>query len=87
MNVAFSGKCAIDGLAGVSFQATVDGVNIVCRVNTNALQDIDPPNRMNESLSQFESNQSAFQNIAERLIRNGRVKDGQLFITEADLHA
>ena len=59
----------------------------MCHVNTIALQDIDPPNRTNDSLSQFQSNQSAFQNIAERLIRNGRIKCGELFITEADINA
>lgn len=87
MNVSFSGKYAIDGLDGVSFQATVDGANIVCHVNTNALQDIDPSNRMNRPISQFEANRYFFQNIAEKLIRGGRVHNGQLYITENDLNA
>lgn len=87
MNISFSGKYAIDGLGGVSFQATVDSANIVCHVNPNALQDIDPPSRMNDSISQFEANQSSFQNIAEKLIRRGRVQNDQLYITEKDLNA
>lgn len=87
MNIEFSGDYAKDDETfGVSFQATVDGANIRCRVEGKALQDIDPPNRMNEPLFQFEANQSSFQKIAEKLIRSGRNKDGQLFITVADIH-
>lgn len=88
MSIEFSGKCAIDPeIPGVFFQATVDGVEIRCRVGTDVLQDIDPPNRMNEPLSQFKSNEFLFQKIAEKLIRSGRVKDGQLFITHANVLA
>ena len=87
MNVSFSGKYTIDGLGGVSFQASVNGVNIVCHVNTNALQDIAPSNCMNDPISQFEANQPSFQNIAEKLILAGRVQNGHLYITENDLNA
>jgi hypothetical protein len=88
MKIEFSGKLAIDSETfGVSFQATVDGVDIRCRVDNSTLQDIDPPNRMNDALSQFQANQSAFQTLAEKLIRSGRVKDGQLIITVDDIHS
>ena len=65
----------------------MDDVNIKCRVHTDALQDIDQSKRMDEPLSQFEANQSSFQNIAEKLIRNGRVQNGQLVISKDDIHA
>ena len=89
MNIEFSGNCAKDDETfGVSFQATVNGVDIRCRVDIDALQDIDPPNRMDDPLAQFKSNQSSFQKIAEKLIfTGGRVKDGQLLITPADVYA
>jgi hypothetical protein len=85
MIISFSGKYAENEVFGVSFQATVDGTHIVCRVDSDVLQDIDPQNRFNNALSQFESNQSTLQNIAEELIRNGKIKDGQLRITKNDI--
>ena len=88
MNIKFSGKWAIDPETfGVSFQATVDGVNIRCQVDTEALQDIDPSNSMGEPAQQFEANQFSFQEIAESLILSGQVKDGQLFITKENVVA
>lgn len=88
MNIEFSGKWAIDPETfGVSFQATVDGVHIRCRVDTEALQDIDPSNATSEPAQQFESNQFSFQEIAESLILSGRVKNCQIFITKADVLA
>lgn len=86
MNVSFSGKSATDPETfGVSFEAIVDGVQVRCRVSTEALQDIDPSSATADAASQFTSNRSSFERIAENLIRAGRVKDGQVFINSADL--
>ena len=86
MKIEFSGNSA-QLLEAVSFQASVDGANVSCRVSIEALQDIDPQNRMDNPLSQFSSNRSLIEHVAEKLIRNGRVINGQLYITNADLLA
>ena len=86
MKIEFTGNSA-QLLDAVSFQASVDGANVSCRVTIEALQDIDPPNRMDDPLSQFASNKSSIQHVAEKLIRSGRVINGQLDITNADLLA
>jgi hypothetical protein len=88
MIISFSGKWARDTETfGISFEATVDGAQVQCRVDTDALQDIDPSNATSDPESQFTLNQFFFQEIAETLIRDGRLKDGQLFIGGVDVRA
>lgn len=86
MNISFTGKPATDPETfGITFEAIVDGVQVRCRVSTEALQDIDPLSATSDAASQFASNHSSFERIAEKLIHAGRVKDGQVFINSADL--
>ena len=86
MNISFSGKSATDPETfGISFEAIVDEVQVRCRVRTEALQDIVPSIATSDAASQFASNRSSFERIAEKLIRAGRVNDGQVFINSADL--
>ena len=44
-----------------------------------------PSNATADAASQFRSNRSSVERIAENLIRTGGVKDGQVFIRSADL--
>ncbi len=86
MNISFTGKSYTDPeIFGITFEAIVDGVQVCCRISTEALQDIDPPSATSDAASQFASNRSSFEQIAEKLIHAGRVKDGQVFINSADL--
>jgi len=86
MNISFSGKSSTDPETfGISFEAIVDGVQVRCRVSTEALQDIDSSSATSDAASQFTSNSSSFERIAEKLIRAGRVNNGQVFINSADL--
>ena len=88
MNIEFSGNWAVNHVTfGINFDATVDGVKVVCIVETEALQDIDPSNTMNEPTEQFKANQYLFEEIAEALILEGKVKNGQLFISSSDVRA
>lgn len=88
MDIQFSGKCAIDHETfGVSFEAFVDGAQVRCRVDTDALQDINPSNAMDDPMSQFISNRFTFEEIARELILSGRLQNGQVFITGADVRA
>jgi hypothetical protein len=86
LDIRFSGKWAVDPETnGISFEARVDGDPVKCRVNIEALQDIEPTNALSASDFQFRSNQFIFQEIAEALIRAGKAKDGQLFIKSSDV--
>jgi Protein of unknown function (DUF1488) len=88
MNIEFSGKSAQNPETfGISFEALVDGAKVICQVSTEALQDIDPSNAMNEPTVQFSANQYLFQEIAEALILEGKVQNGQLFISSSDVRA
>lgn len=85
-DIQFSGQWAIDpDTFGVIFAATVNGEQVRCRVTTDALQDIDPENRMASPEDQFLQNQHELKTIAEGLIRDGRVNNGILTITSEDV--
>lgn len=80
MSVTFSGKFVENENFGVNFEAHHDGNKIICRVSHEALQDINPPNRMDTALQQFKDNQLHLQDIAKGLIETGYVQDGFLQI-------
>lgn len=87
--IIFSGKWTTEtgqlSSVGAIFFATVNGKTVICHVTDNALKDIDPANRMASSKEQFQQNQYELQNIAERLIRAGRINNGILTITSQDV--
>lgn len=85
-DIEFTGQWARDPETfGVFFQATVNGQMVRCRVTTEALEDIDPSNIGAEPEDQFQQNQASLQAIAEQLIRGGRITNGELTITAADV--
>lgn len=53
MGIEFSGKYALNGNGGVNFQAKCDGKLIVCRVSSEALQDIAPDSRQDGEVQQI----------------------------------
>ena len=65
---------------GINFPAIVDGERVICVLSTEALQDINPQARGDSTNQQFEANRAAFEAIAERLIRDGKVVNGRVFI-------
>jgi hypothetical protein len=87
--IIFSGKWTTETgqlpSVGAIFMATVNDKPVSCRVTKDALEDIDPANRMASSEEQFQQNQYELQNIAERLIRAGRINNGILTITSQDV--
>lgn len=86
MNIEFPDRHAIDSEGfGMSFPALVDGVQITCMVKTEALQDINPSNRMDSSENQFSANKFTFQEIAEGKIRKGEVSNNRVIIDSADI--
>ena len=86
MNIEFPDRHAIDPESfGMNFPALVDGVQITCTVSTEALQDINPSNRMDSSESQFSANRLTFQEIAEGKIRNGDISNNRVIISSADV--
>lgn len=88
MNIEFSGNWAPNPVTfGINFDATVDGAKVLCIVGTEALQDIDPLNAMSEPSEQFNANKYLFQEIAKGLILEGKVQNGQLFISSSDIRA
>lgn len=87
MSVEFSGKSAFNHETfGITFEAIVDGNRVLCQINMEALQDIDPSNAMNEPMEQFKANEYLFQEIAEALILGGKVQNGQIFISSNDIN-
>ncbi|WP_312368040.1 DUF1488 family protein [Stenotrophomonas sp.] len=86
MQISFSGKYALDPATfGINFEAIVDGSIVVCKVSTEALQDINPSDALGTAQDQFTSNRSAFERIAKEKIRNG--KQAPIVITRADVLA
>lgn len=84
--VEFTGQFARDSETfGVNFPAKVGDENVVCKVSTEALQDIDPSNAAGEPEEQFIANQSAFEEIARRKILGNEVQNGMVFIRSSDV--
>ena len=85
MDVQLPGPAVITQNGDISYKAVVDGETIPCRFSTEALEDIDPANRMDDVLSLFEANKSELLGIAEKKIREGKIEDGKVFVFTADL--
>jgi Protein of unknown function (DUF1488) len=85
MNIQFIPTYAIETTNGISFPAELDGMRIACHISGEALQDMNPSRAADSPEDQFRANRYLFEEIAERLIRNGRVLHAQLHITHNDL--
>lgn len=86
MNIEFPGPAVPAEDGGISFRAKVDGETVACKFSWEALQDVEPANRLEEPMEQFEANQTLLLGIAEEKIRNGEVTDGVVGIFTADVH-
>ena len=64
MYTSATGKGA-ETLDGYNFQVNFCGKKIACAISKEALQDVDPSNRMATSEQQFISNQAHFVRLAE----------------------
>ncbi len=88
MIIEFTGSTALNpSTFGISFQALVDDARVNCQVSTEALQDIEPAHATAEPMEQFERNRIKFQEMAKALILGGRVQNGQISISCADVSA
>lgn len=85
MNIEFTGAYAINENFEINFQAKVDGVNVLCVVDTDVLQDINPSGRMDSAEQQYQDNQSQLETIARRKIINGEISNGKVFINKDDV--
>ncbi|HIF5585129.1 DUF1488 family protein [Vibrio alginolyticus] len=85
MNIEFTGAYGPNDSFGISFQAKVDGEQVVCVVSTEALQDINPNARMDPIAKQYLDNKYQFEAIATEKIQNGHVENGKLFISQSDV--
>ena len=70
---------------GINFQAIYREEKILCNIDTDALEDIDPTSRAEPVESQFTSHRAVIEEIAERKILAGEYKNSRLFITKHDL--
>ena len=83
MEIEFTDTYTINSeTGGMNFQAIVDGQNVVCKVSQEALQDINPKNRNDDIRTQFLSNQSRLEKIAESKLLHG---NSNIFITSEDV--
>ena len=83
MEIKFTDTYTVNSeTGGIDFQAIVDGQNIVCKVSQEALQDIYPENRNDDIRTQFVSNQSKLEKIAEIKLLD---RNNNIFITSEDL--
>ncbi len=86
MDIEFPDKYAIDSEGyGIVFPVIVDNNQLTCVVKTEALQDIDPNNRMDTPENQFNLNKFSFQEIAEEKIKNGDVDNNKIIIDTKDV--
>jgi len=70
---------------GINFPIDNDGERIICLVTTDALQDVNPSNAMDNTENQFNDNIGRFQSIAEEKILNGEIVDGRIVIEGRDV--
>lgn len=87
MNITFTGNYTQNtSNFGINFEAEVDGEQVICWVSKEALQDVNPSDRMNKAENQFSNNQTQFENIARnKLLNNQAQEDGSIAITTQDL--
>lgn len=71
--------------AGVAFHALVDGQSVVCVVTVTALQLIDQSFPNAAILARFRRHAGLLREVAEILILGGRVSQGTLVISEAEV--
>jgi hypothetical protein len=83
MSVHFSGKSVKNSEGEISFEATFQSNSFICKVTSEALQDIDPSNRFATPEDQFNLNRATFESIAGKKIRVGATSP--VLITTADL--
>jgi Protein of unknown function (DUF1488) len=86
MNITFSGKYAKNSSPlGITFEAHVDGRQVHCHVSTEALQDIDSANRLDQPEQQFERHRSRFEELAASKIRSSL--PSSISISSADVRS
>ena len=85
MIISFGSSFTINGAFGISFEASLDGLTVVCSVSSEALQDINPSNAQCSPEAQFMASRSAFEDIARRKILAGEQRP--IRITSADVIA
>jgi hypothetical protein len=69
------------------FTASVDGEKVACRVTESALLRLDAGKNRDSNESLFQDHAQRVQQIASRMIHEGRVRDGRLTILFADIDA
>ena len=75
MKIEFTGRYTVNTETfGINFIVMVEKETIVCEISQEALQDINPKNRLDDIKNQFLSNQSRFQEIAKEKILNRESK-------------
>lgn len=85
MSIYFTRVYGLNDSFGVSFQAKVNDENLPCVISIEALDDIDPSNRFDDTLEKFLTNRAQFEDIARSKILNGEIVDGKVFINQNDV--
>ncbi len=83
MPISFNPDFAINEAFGVSFVATLGGLNVVCSVSSEALQDIDSSNVQCGPGEKFMAHRADFERVATRKILAG--EEQPIRITSADI--
>lgn len=83
MRIEFPNKEVVNSATGgINFPVIVDDNQVTCRVSKEALEDIDPENRINSVEQQFSENRTILEDIVRKKIENA---DEDLFITSSDI--
>jgi hypothetical protein len=85
MNIEFKDAVFLGETTEINLPVMVDGNSIICIVTFEALEDINPETRTDETMQQYLSNESTLKSIAERKIRNGKVVSNKVVIYSADV--
>jgi len=87
MNIEFLNPPVPDENFGIIVRAKVDDQTIICHFAQEALQDVNPSMRMLSPMQMYKANEPELRAITERLIRNGKIQRGYIYIRTNDVRS
>jgi hypothetical protein len=85
MNIEFLDPPVSDQNGGVVVRADVGGQIVICHFTQEALQDVNPHMKTLSPIEQYGTSELKLKTVAERLIREGKVQNGQVFVGTNDV--
>jgi len=85
MNIEFINPARSGQNGEMGIRVRVDDQIIICHFTQEALQDVNPAMRMLSPIEQYAANEAKLKAVAEQLIRDGKIQNGQVFVGTNDV--